>query len=176
VGVWESVATMGRKRGESSGSSSSSSSSDSSGSDKGRGRGRGEDRDDGRKREDSRSQSRDRDREGSRERDERRSRGKDEDGERERNGGGGAKGKKDDKKPSLMERTKMLPVGKAGGAYIPPFRLKQMQMEMQNKTSPEFQRMTWEALKKSINGLVNKVTKPNISGIFPKIVTLLFMS
>jgi pre-mRNA-splicing factor CWC22 len=59
----------------------------------------------------------------------------------------------------------MLPVGKAGGAYIPPFRLKQMQAEMQNKSSPEYQRMTWEALKKTINGLVNKVTRPNISGL-----------
>ena len=61
----------------------------------------------------------------------------------------------------------MLPVGKAGGAYIPPFRLEQMQAEMQDKSSPEFQRMTWEALKKTINGLVNKVTRGNISGLPP---------
>jgi pre-mRNA-splicing factor CWC22 len=68
-----------------------------------------------------------------------------------------------------MERTKMLPAGKAGGAYIPPFRLKQMQAQIEDKTSAEYQRMTWEALKKSINGLVNKVTKPNISVIVGEI-------
>lgn len=160
---------MGRKRGDSSGSSSSSSSSSSSGSDsegegdkRRRGRREDDERDDDSRRERSRSRSRERDREGSRDRDDRRSRGKEEDGERARNGGSSAKG--DDKKLSLMERTKLLPVGKAGGAYIPPFRLKQMQAEMQDKSSPEYQRMTWEALKKTINGLVNKVTKPNISG------------
>jgi pre-mRNA-splicing factor CWC22 len=156
---------MGRKRGDSSGSSSSSnssSSSDSEGEGDKRRRGGSRDRDDDRRRDRSRSRSREREREGSRDRDERRSRGKEEDGERARNGGGSAKG--GDKKLSLMERTKVLPVGKAGGAYIPPFRLKQMQAEMQEKSSPEYQRMTWEALKKTINGLVNKVTKANISG------------
>jgi pre-mRNA-splicing factor CWC22 len=100
----------------------------------------------------------------SRERDERRNRGNDAEAEGERNGSARTK-KADDKQPSLFERTKMLPAGKAGGAYIPPFRLKQMQAEMADKSSAEYQRMSWEALKKSINGLVNKVTKPNISGI-----------
>ena len=80
-----------------------------------------------------------------------------------------ARGPTDDPKPSLMQRTKMLPAGKAGGAYIPPFRLKQMQAEIQDKNGAEYQRMTWEALKKSINGLVNKVTKPNISVIVGEI-------
>ena len=73
--------------------------------------------------------------------------------------GGGPRG------PSQLERSKMLPVGKAGGAYIPPFRLKQMQEEMASKASPEYQRMTWEALKKGINGNVNKVTKTNMTTI-----------
>jgi len=71
--------------------------------------------------------------------------------------------------PSLMERTKMLPAGRAGGAYIPPFRLKQMQAGIQDKSSVEYQRMTWEALKKSINGLINKVTKANITSIVQEI-------
>jgi pre-mRNA-splicing factor CWC22 len=47
--------------------------------------------------------------------------------------------------------------GRAGGVYIPPFRLKQMQQNL-DKNSADFQRMTWEALKKSLNGYVNKVT------------------
>ena len=45
----------------------------------------------------------------------------------------------------------------AGGAYIPPARLRQMQAQIQDKSSVAYQRIAWEALKKSINGLVNKV-------------------
>ena len=39
---------------------------------------------------------------------------------------------------------------RAGGAYIPPARLREMQKSITDKKSPEFQRMAWEALKKSI--------------------------
>lgn len=37
--------------------------------------------------------------------------------------------------------------------------------QTKDKTSKEYQRMTWEALKKSINGLVNKVNVSNIKAI-----------
>lgn len=48
--------------------------------------------------------------------------------------------------------------GRAGGVYIPPFKLKQMQEQMnRDSADPAWQRMQWEALRKSINGLVNKV-------------------
>ena len=47
---------------------------------------------------------------------------------------------------------------KTGGAYIPPAKLRMMQKTMSDKTGVEFQRLSWEALKKSINGLINKVT------------------
>ncbi|CAE7234390.1 ncm [Symbiodinium natans] len=40
-----------------------------------------------------------------------------------------------------------------------------MQKEIEDKTSPEYQRQTWEALRKSINGLVNKVNVGNIKNI-----------
>lgn len=56
---------------------------------------------------------------------------------------------------------------KSGGAYIPPARLKMMQDAISDKSSPEFQRLAWEALKKSIVGLVNKVNVSNI-GIIVK--------
>ena len=46
---------------------------------------------------------------------------------------------------------------KTGGAYIPPAKLRMMQQTMSDKTSVEFQRLSWEALKKSLNGLINKV-------------------
>jgi len=52
-----------------------------------------------------------------------------------------------------------------GGAYIPPAKLKMLQAAMTDKTSAEFQRLAWEALKKSIHGLVNKVNIPNIAQI-----------
>jgi hypothetical protein len=51
------------------------------------------------------------------------------------------------------------------GPYIPPARLKMMQAAITDKKSAEYQRMVWEALKKSINGLVNKVNIPNISQV-----------
>ncbi|RVW87669.1 Pre-mRNA-splicing factor CWC22-like [Vitis vinifera] len=46
--------------------------------------------------------------------------------------------------------------GRSGGVYIPPFKLAQMMKEVQDKSSIEYQRLTWDALRKSINGLVNK--------------------
>lgn len=47
---------------------------------------------------------------------------------------------------------------RSGGAYIPPSRLRAMQKDAEkDKSSVEWQRMTWDALRKSINGLINKV-------------------
>ena len=56
-------------------------------------------------------------------------------------------------------------LGPNGGVYVPPFKLARMQKEIEDKTSAEYQRQTWEALKKSINGLVNKVNVGNIKNI-----------
>ena len=44
-----------------------------------------------------------------------------------------------------------------------------MMAEQADKTGPEYQRMTWDALKKSINGLVNKVNASNIKHILPEL-------
>ena len=46
---------------------------------------------------------------------------------------------------------------RTGGAYIPPAKLRMMQAQLTDKSSEAFQRLAWEALKKSINGLINKV-------------------
>lgn len=54
---------------------------------------------------------------------------------------------------------------RTGGAYIPPARLKMMQEGIEDKSSEAYQRISWEALKKSINGLVNKVNTSNIGNI-----------
>lgn len=56
-------------------------------------------------------------------------------------------------------------LGRSGGVYIPPFKLARLQKEIEDKTSPEFQRQSWEALRKSINGLVNKVNVSNIKNL-----------
>ena len=58
---------------------------------------------------------------------------------------------------------------RAGGAYIPPYRLKQLQAQVEDKSSEDYQRLTWEALKKSINGLVNKVAVGNIQQMVPEV-------
>ncbi|KZZ87180.1 pre-mRNA-splicing factor cwc22 [Ascosphaera apis ARSEF 7405] len=58
---------------------------------------------------------------------------------------------------------------RAGGTYIPPARLRQLQSEITDKTSKEYQRMAWEALKKSVNGLINKVNVSNIKFIVPEL-------
>eukprot|EP00250_Pteridium_aquilinum_P006297 c16243_g2_i1 orf=86-2392(+) len=63
-----------------------------------------------------------------------------------------------------------LPQGRSGGVYIPPFKLAQMMKEVQDKSSVEYQRMTWDALRKSINGLVNKVNASNIKNIIPELL------
>ncbi|CAJ0750174.1 10917_t:CDS:2, partial [Entrophospora sp. SA101] len=60
---------------------------------------------------------------------------------------------------------KVLINTRAGGVYIPPARLRQLQQTITDKSSQEYQRITWEALKKSINGLINKVSVSNIKSI-----------
>ncbi|KAG6258482.1 pre-mRNA-splicing factor cwc22 [Claviceps purpurea] len=58
---------------------------------------------------------------------------------------------------------------RSGGTYIPPARLRALQSQITDKTSKEYQRMAWEALKKSINGLINKVNTANIKHIVPEL-------
>ncbi|CAL9689876.1 unnamed protein product [Knipowitschia caucasica] len=71
------------------------------------------------------------------------------------------KKKKEDLDP-LLTRT--------GGAYIPPAKLRLMQQQISDKSSLAYQRMSWEALKKSINGLINKVNVSNIVNIIQELL------
>ncbi|KAM7528912.1 hypothetical protein LguiB_032322 [Lonicera macranthoides] len=76
------------------------------------------------------------------------------------------------KQPNLPEGTLNMDtanLGRSGGVYIPPFKLARMMKEVQDKSSVEYQRMTWDALRKSINGLVNKVNATNIKNIIPEL-------
>ena len=57
-----------------------------------------------------------------------------------------------------------------GGVYIPPFRLKQMMAAAaEDKASEQYQRMMWEALRKSLNGVINKVNSANIKAVLPEL-------
>eukprot|EP00397_Hematodinium_sp_SG-2012_P007661 GEMP01007710.1.p1 GENE.GEMP01007710.1~~GEMP01007710.1.p1 ORF type:complete len:601 (+),score=121.05 GEMP01007710.1:81-1883(+) len=60
-------------------------------------------------------------------------------------------------------------LGRAGGVYVPPFKLARLQAEIEDKTSKEYQRQTWEALRKSVNGLVNKLNVDNVRDLVPEI-------
>uniref|UniRef100_A0A7N2QX20 MI domain-containing protein n=1 Tax=Quercus lobata TaxID=97700 RepID=A0A7N2QX20_QUELO len=53
--------------------------------------------------------------------------------------------------------------------YFPPFKLARRMKEVQDKSSVEYQRLTWDALRKSINGLVNKVNAANVKNIIPEL-------
>ena len=44
-------------------------------------------------------------------------------------------------------------LGRSGGVYVPPFKLAQMMKDLQDKSSLEYQRMSWDALRKTIMGL-----------------------
>ena len=70
------------------------------------------------------------------------------------------------KSDNQTQKGAMLPT-KAGGVYIPPFKLRQMMEDLKNKekTSLEHQKYMWEMLRKSINGIVNKVNTSNIQNI-----------
>lgn len=67
-----------------------------------------------------------------------------------------------------VEYEKLLNM-RSGGTYIPPARLRALQAQVTDKKSKEYQRMAWEALKKSINGLINKVNVSNIKHIVPEL-------
>ncbi|KAJ6790608.1 pre-mRNA-splicing factor CWC22-like protein [Iris pallida] len=59
---------------------------------------------------------------------------------------------------------------RTGGIYIPPHRMAQMMRDVQDKSSDQYQRLSWDALRKSINGLVNKVNATNIKNIIPELL------
>jgi hypothetical protein len=54
-------------------------------------------------------------------------------------------------------------LSKAGGAYIPPARLRMMQQHLaDDKSSEAFQRANWERLKRKIHGQINRLNVSNI--------------
>uniref|UniRef100_A0A4W3J555 Pre-mRNA-splicing factor CWC22 homolog n=1 Tax=Callorhinchus milii TaxID=7868 RepID=A0A4W3J555_CALMI len=73
--------------------------------------------------------------------------------------------------PAKKKKAELDPIlTRTGGAYIPPARLRMMQDQIADKSSLAYQRMSWEALKKSINGLINKVNVSNIANIIHELL------
>ncbi|EJD06246.1 MIF4G-domain-containing protein [Fomitiporia mediterranea MF3/22] len=59
---------------------------------------------------------------------------------------------------------------RSGGVYIPPSRLRALQAEAaKDKSGAEYQRLSWDALRKSITGIVNRVNISNIKDIVPEL-------
>ena len=134
------------------------------------------------KRRDDRSRSRERRRSKSRSRERRKSRSRSRDRRRSRSGSrdrrrnerreaderkrpGNVKDSEKEKTSAPARKKEDLLTTKTGGAYIPPAKLRMMQKNITDKSSEAYQRLAWEALKKSINGLINKVNSPNIAVI-----------
>jgi pre-mRNA-splicing factor CWC22 len=68
------------------------------------------------------------------------------------------------------EFAKLTAGTRSGGVYMPPARLRALQAEAaKDKTSAEYQRLSWDALRKSITGIVNRVNILNIKSIVPEL-------
>jgi pre-mRNA-splicing factor CWC22 len=65
---------------------------------------------------------------------------------------------------------RLVPSGRAGGVYIPPHRLAAQKAAIEDKASAEFQRITWEDLRKAINGLINKANVANMANIVAELL------
>ena len=55
-----------------------------------------------------------------------------------------------------------------GGVYVPPHRARAAALPSDHN-SAEFQRIAWEALRKSLNGIVNKVNAANMPYVLPEL-------
>ncbi|KIK68257.1 hypothetical protein GYMLUDRAFT_153768 [Collybiopsis luxurians FD-317 M1] len=59
---------------------------------------------------------------------------------------------------------------RSGGVYMPPARLRALrEAAASDKSSAEYQRLSWDALRKSITGIVNRVNVNNIKQIVPEL-------
>lgn len=65
-------------------------------------------------------------------------------------------------------------VTRTGGAYVPPKRMStgmdSSSMEMPERSSEAYQRLSWDALRRSLNGLINKVNASNLREIVRELI------
>ncbi|KAI0737902.1 hypothetical protein C8Q80DRAFT_1263008 [Daedaleopsis nitida] len=74
-------------------------------------------------------------------------------------------GKKEPQFDAAAEFAKLTST-RSGGMYVPPARLRAMQeAASKDKASAEYQRITWDALRKSITGIVNRINVANIKHV-----------
>ncbi|KLO19730.1 MIF4G-domain-containing protein [Schizopora paradoxa] len=80
------------------------------------------------------------------------------------------KGKEKEKDFDAQAEFAKLLSSRSGGVYMPPARLRAMQAEAaKDRASAEYQRLSWDALRKSITGIVNRVNISNIKDIVPEL-------
>jgi pre-mRNA-splicing factor CWC22 len=83
---------------------------------------------------------------------------------------GEAKEKEKEKGFDAMAEFAKLTSSRSGGVYMPPARLRALQAAAsQDRTSAEYQRLSWDALRKSITGIVNRVNVGNIKHVVPEL-------
>jgi pre-mRNA-splicing factor CWC22 len=77
---------------------------------------------------------------------------------------------KENKDLSAQAEFAKLVGSRSGGVYMPPARLRALQQAAAaDKSSAEYQRLSWDALRKSITGIVNRVNITNIKQIVPEL-------
>ena len=83
---------------------------------------------------------------------------------------GEAKEKEKEKGFDAMAEFAKLTSSRSGGVYMPPARLRALQAAAsQDRSSAEYQRLSWDALRKSITGIVNRVNVGNIKHVVPEL-------
>ena len=84
---------------------------------------------------------------------------------------GQEKEKDKDKEYDAKAEFAKLVSSRSGGVYMPPARLRALQAEAaaKDKASQEYQRLSWDALRKSITGIINKVNIANIKEVVPEL-------
>jgi pre-mRNA-splicing factor CWC22 len=82
----------------------------------------------------------------------------------------GKKGGTKEKEFDAVAEFAKLTSSRSGGVYMPPARLRALQeAAAQDRTSAEYQRLSWDALRKSITGIVNRVNVGNIKHVVPEL-------
>lgn len=80
------------------------------------------------------------------------------------------KGETKEKEFDAVAEFAKLTSSRSGGVYMPPARLRALQAAAsQDRSSAEYQRLSWDALRKSITGIVNRINVGNIKHVVPEL-------